>query len=507
MSDLDMYRTLLAWTQGRPVPSGEALSLPRSDHRDTLVLAFVRMAGEALPWGFAAGHPGETPRYYVIPEPRNLDLAAQLGAALAAELLPHVGHPEHAAEGSFDPSARQLWLPGRGHLDLLHLISLRFIRARKGDPTRTATLRALARAAGFLFREASRPGQHRVIDASACLRDHHVFPAEPARCAHLGYLLAWLATPGDRSARQEAARQAELLSVGDTIDPTHERDLLEDAVKTWGKHPENRDQAAAAIEAVLLPELARRWRWACEAWELTRDDPRPCNPELDALSDLGRDEFGWQYLRTERELLEAPVEDEVFVTNPETDHAAAAVSRYFAQVYASNLRDGHLPHGDSAQAVEALASGNAIAGRLVRVEERKEGRAQHILWTVEAPASDLCRLRVGNTVCPLGASGRTASLRTIEVEGKIRRFTLEITGWKRARDGLLSAGDRRLQGKAITLLPCVDAFFAKKRSQQAWKAEGPGAWLSHKGAAPGAGPLPDGASLLRLVTSLAASGR
>lgn len=509
MNELHTLRTLQAWSRGCPLPTLEALPWRRSDPSDTLVLAFVRMAGEELPWGFAVGHPGEEPRVHIIPEPRNRDRAAALCTALAAVLLPHVSHPEHAAAASFDPAARQLWLPGPKHLDMLHLLALRYAHVRKGDAATVATLRALARACGFLFREASRPGQTRVLDATACLRHTFAFPAEPLRCTHLGYLLAWLCTPGGREERMAAASEAEKSTAGDLLDPTYEDTTLIKPVEAWGK-AKGPDLARLAreIESALRPELERRWQWTCDAWTLLQRDPRPENDGLGELDKLTRREFQSQYMSFEQKVLDAPEGSSPFVPHPETDHhAPAAISRYFASLHASELRDGSMPHGDPALVAAALATGDAIAGTLTQVHATKSGRAQIIQWTVRTPAEDLCRLRVGSTVCPAGQQGRTAVVRSIEVQGAERVFTLEVTGWKNAREGLPGAGDPSLRGQRIALLPHVDAFFSSQRASSVWAATGPGAWLTHgEGSPQPTRPLQNGAALLQLVRSLGTSG-
>lgn len=505
MNHSQTYLTLLAWKNGAPLANRQALHLPRVEAQNTLLLAFVRMAGEVLPWGFAIGHPGETPRIVSIPEPRNVDLVAQLCAQLAGILLPHVGHPEHAAESSFDPATRQLWLPGASHLDLLHLLALRFSHTRSGDPERARTLRALARAAGFLFRESSRPGALSALDASACLRELFVFPAEPARCAHLGYLLGWLQPEQPREQRQALASEAGQFSVSDTLDPSVERDHLEPLLSAWHKgSSRERTRAEKAIQEVLHGELERRWRWTEEAWWLVQNDARPVGEKIEELEKLSREEHRQQYLRFEQQILEQGNEAGVFVPHPETDHhSAAATSRYFFHIHAQEVHASSLLESDAGRRAEALASGEIIAGTLVHISEVREGRAARIHWTVEAPASDLCKLREGSKVFPAGQRGRSAVIQRIEVQGETRLFELEITGWKRKGDDHLAAGDQRLRGMELTLLPVSETFFSRQRSFQAWKADGPGAWLSHgKNEAPAAATPGDGRALLRLVRSM-----
>src|SRR5262249_16804143 len=163
------------------------------------------MAGEARPWGVIAGHPGEEPAIVTVPEPRDAGESARLALALSAILLPHLPHPEgatEAEEADLAPGAsrRQLRMPGGAHVQMLHLRDCRFARASMREEPSAKELGALGRACGWLFRESTRPAQVRVFDATARLRDAFAVPAEDARQAHLGLLLAWLSTSGPRDA-------------------------------------------------------------------------------------------------------------------------------------------------------------------------------------------------------------------------------------------------------------------------------------------------------------------
>ena len=102
-----------------------------------------------------------------------------------------------------------------------------------------------------------------------------------------------------------------------------------------------------------------------------------------------------------------------------------------------------------------------------------------------------------------GLPGISARIDAMEVQGETRTAHLVLSGSK-AR--IQDASGQHWLNKRVTLLPTSMPFFSKNRSIQAWKAEGPGAWLSHGGGAPSAGSLGDGASLLARVRSLATKG-
>src|SRR5262249_17642568 len=190
-----------------------------------LVLAFVRMGGEAAPWGVAWRLGSNAPNFLTVPEPRDRDLVAGMMAKFAPVLLNHLGHPRWG--GRYDPNGTtpQLWLRNPTHVEMLHHVNYAYTNARAGERDRVEVLRALGRAAGFLFRESCRPGQVITMDASRVLGAAFTFPAEDVRQAHLGFLLAWLLPRRSREQRMRAAAEAEQLSVATSLDPAVENSL------------------------------------------------------------------------------------------------------------------------------------------------------------------------------------------------------------------------------------------------------------------------------------------
>src|SRR5437870_4708194 len=226
------------------------------------------MGGESAPWGIAHGLSGTKPTILTVPEGRNRTLVADMAAEFAPALLRHLRHPDYDRASPKSPddigTLRQLWLPNGTHLDMLHFIAYAYTFARVGERDRAKTLNKLGRAAGWLFREAKRPGQQSVMVASEALQAAYTFPAEDVRQAHLGFLLAWLETKGGREARLRAAQEAEQMAVATSLDPPVERDYLQAAVDDWNEAERNNDararsRHATAIEATLRSELERRF--------------------------------------------------------------------------------------------------------------------------------------------------------------------------------------------------------------------------------------------------------
>jgi hypothetical protein len=509
---IDVVARLRAHLEGRPIPVGRSLPFGRVPDGDRLIVAFVRMGGESLPWGVAFGCPGEAPTLITVPEPRNRDLVAALCARFGAALDRHLPHPSVAGalEREALPVDRQLWLPGASHLEMLHLLALRYTHARRGDADRVAALRRLGRTAGFLQREAARPGQMRVLDATAVLRALWAVPAEDARQAHLGFSLAWH-EPGDGAERRAAARRAEARSVGVTMDPHVENQKLAPLLDEWNAAEDfaRRERLASAIGEILAPELRRRFLLTERAIRLVDADPRPENPELEPLRELARDELWWGYWRAE---LKHERGESAFVVHPETDHSsAAAASRFFAQERAAEVRQGALVHGDRDLFERLRETGDAIEGRLCEVVDDNPGRGTTPVWTVVTPAARPVRLRVGARVCPVGQRKRVGRVRALALVGDERHLEIEIVGGKtrRALPHAPAADDAAaLEGTTVRLVPATGGQMAFQKSRGAWSDDGPGAWLTHRQPPPSRAPDPAGSDdLLALVEALRGRNR
>jgi hypothetical protein len=493
MNVAEVVQRIEAWHKGSPVPLGETLPWPRADATDRLIVAFVRMAGEARPWGFVAGHPGEEPAVVTVPEPRDAAQLARLALAFAKIVLPHLPHPEHASEAeAADVAAiaarRQIWMPGATHVEMLHLLDYRFSRARALDEGAARDLHALGRACGWLFRESTRPGQVRVFDATQRLRGAFAIPAEDARQAHLGFLLAWLATPGPREARVQAARVAEAQSVGVTMNPDVERDHLEPLVERWRAsrdEPAKAARLAEAIHAVLAPELTRRFRLTEQALRVLEDGSRPPNPGLSEVLKLAAEEHLWQYWAREQKAAAAvadPDAPQFLGDHPETDFLPTqAAARFFAHTHAAEVAGAELVHGDRHLVRAAIEAGDALAGTIARVTDEGSKRAVGPVWTVVAPAERSLRLREDSAVCVVGLRGRTGKIRSISTEGGQRSVIVEIDNWKKARpeEGAPAADAASLVGTQVTLVDAGVVGISKRKSMRVWDASGPGAWLTH----------------------------
>ncbi len=496
-----LVERLRAWEQGRPLPTTETLLLPRAPDAERLVLAFVRMGGESSPWGVAIGRPDAPPRIFTAPDPRNRDAHAAFVLSFADELLAHVGHPLHLAGAALASGervfpaqalrARQLWVPGSTHVEMLHLLDFRYTLAATGDEATLKKLRAFGRASGWLFRESTRPGQVRVHDATARLREAFTFPAEPTRQLHLGYLLAWMGE-GTGAEREARARDAERASVGVTLSPELERERLEALVRRF--HDDRDDakhEAAREIHATLAAELEARWALTVEALRALDRDPRAQNPQLDAVLDLGLDECQYQYWQHEARGLHAdlsPEERRALGSHPETDFAPArAAARYFQHLHAWEVASNELVHGDRVLLERSLDAGDGFTGTVIAAGRADNARSGPVRWTVRCPADESLRLREESKVCLVGARKRAGVVLSVETRDDGRVIVVELDDGltRRAVPSLPEAHDTAWVGRTVTFLDRGAVGISQRKSIFVRSADGPGAWLTH------AAPLPE----------------
>lgn len=533
---------LKAWGAGAPTQIGVTLPWPRAKDDDVLVLAFVRMAGESSPWGVAIGSPAGEPEYFNVPEPRNIDGHARFVRTFGRKILEHVLHPLVLTDGeraellgnrdrlSELASKKQLWVPGPTHLDMLHFLDYRYTLARTGDEQHLRELRTVGRACGWLFRESQRPGQIRVFDATARLRQVFVFPAEAPRQSHLGFLMAWLTNQGSLGDRMTAAAAAERLSIGITMDPELERDELEDLVSTWNAAQARLTEALAVaaaearpdpvaertaaaeaaerIHAVLVPELERRWGLTVAAFRMLRDDLRPENSQLGLVVKLANEEFVKEFWGDEARAYDVSLPPDKRRPNgrhPETDWSPAqAAHRYFMHLHAHELANAELVHGDQALVEQAIDTGSAFRGTVISVVNESTGKDIKAVWRMKGAADDSLRLREDSKVCLVGGRKRVGRIRSIETEGDARVMVVEIVDGvsRRSVPDNLDAHDPAIVGREVIWL---DGSGAGLSYQKTFKlgSSGPGAWLTHSTPAPLPSPpgpvLPD---LLGFVESL-----
>lgn len=486
-------RRLKAWHEGKPLPLYETRHFPVAEDDNALILAFVRMGGESSPWGIALGAPGKKPTIFSVPEARNRDLVADMVAEAAPILLKHFRNPEYSTdviEGPDHPlPLRQLWVPNPSHLELLHAISYSYTFTKWGAAARAKKLNAIGRLAGWLFREAQRPGQVSVMTATEALRSCYSFPSSNVRQSHLGYLLAWLSTGGNRERRLKAATEAEQRSISMTLDPALERDRLDELLDKWNKAQRADDERTMSkkandIRKVLEPELVHRFELVEQSIEAIHKDKRRVNAGVPKLEKESRHEHWYQYIRLEQKLNDDS-DGPAFIPSPETDrNPAAAAARYYVYAASEEYRINALLHDDKELQDEVIAAGNAVRGKILEVWDEGNGRAVVPVWVIEVGDDIPLRVREGTDLCVLGTPSRTVQIRKIRDAGASKLLIeVEVKGLKTApRDnkaGVLPAADSRQKGRLVTLLPTAKDGISRLKTKRIWERKVPGAWITH----------------------------
>lgn len=488
MNSRDVVQRLRAFQQGAPIPRGETRHFTIAEDENLLITAFIRMGGESRPWGIAFGRPGSVPTILTVPEGRNRDLVADMCAGFAPALLEHLQAPRYVDIRPADwrdlRPIRQLWLPNSSHLDMLHHLAYAYTFTNWGADKRDL-LNAFGRGCGWLFREAQRAGEQHVMVATQALTDSFTFPAQDARQGHLGFLLAWLDSEGNRGARWQAATLAEHESVSSSLDPVFERDHTENLVDDWREARKQGDQRAmeriaGELHSLLRPELERRFALTERAVSRLRGDGRRVNTGVTELVDGGLQEQWYQHTRIELNIADEN-DGPPFPASPETDRSpAAAGSRYQVYLASAGLKDSVLLHDDLELQAEAIAAGDAFRGTITAVVDQGQGRGRRPVWTIRDPIGGQLQLRLseGSSVCVVGAPKRTAKIRRIEdsIDGS-REYELEIMAGKTVPD---DACDTARVGVDVAFVRESAHSINRMKSYRIWNHQGPGAWLTHR---------------------------
>ena len=489
MSDFrTVARKLRAWDAGRPLPRYDTIHHAIMPAEQCLVVAFVRMAGESRPWGIAWGAVGAAPVIRSVPDGRVRDDVSELVAEFAGDLLQHL----RVHNWTFDPAPqqppvdelRQVWLPNGQHVAMLHQLNYAYSQTKHGGVNQEI-LRALGRAAGWMFRDSTRTGNQHVVSASALLDEAYAFPAQDARTAHLGFQLAWLTADGDRDARATAAASAEALTVSPTMDPSLEREDLSGLVDAWqaARRDGIKGTQEESIASILAVELQRRWSLTEQAYRVIEHDERSVNSGVADLIQRAHKEFWSQHQRIELRLSD-PSQGPAYVAHPETDHhGSAAASRYLQCAANDEAYFGQLVHADDALFEEALDDGRAFEAVIVEVTDTGSGRTTTPRWRLRVDPSTPNRIRESGRLRPRGSPGHEATIIDIDAQDTDLFVTVEWTS--RKTKPLAGASAARpanpiWEGAQVEFVQSDAAAITQLRSQRVWAARnGPGAWLTH----------------------------
>ena len=466
---LETVRKLWAWSDGKPMPRGEAMNVHVGDDDDVLIVAFLRMGGESRPWGVAFGKCNEEPTILTVAEARNRTRVADMMIEFAPVLLEHFRHPQHSTDLLVDwevNSLRQIWLPGPTHIEMLHYIALSYART-KWDRDDVENLKAIGNLSNCLYIDQQRPGQQTVVTASQAIQNSFVFPASSVRQAHLGYLLGWLQGGNTRDARLTAARKASEKAVATVLDPEFERKVVQPLVEKWGEADQvgdgkGRDAAEKAVNEALTPELLRRWELTRDSIQVLRADARSVNPGLKELVSASKKAFN--RLWGERTISEDEGADP-FWPNPFTDYSTRMAAGGYHQRVADEQKARHyLVHGDRELQREELAVGHGVIGVVTSVS------TDEAKWIIKYSYPDLTTIRAGKRLVIAGAPTMELFVTDIDLDS---RTIVAVPKWTFAKrqygNNGLAAKDRSWKGRNIVFLSTQPFAMSEKLGYRASK--------------------------------------
>jgi hypothetical protein len=493
----EIVRRLRAFGHGRPLPRGETITIPVAEEGSLASLVFVRMGGEARPWAVGFQRADARPFIRTVPDGRQADPIGEMLAELAEVVCGFLGSPLFRGEDDEFSGAEmsQVWLPNAAHLSMLHLLNLRYTFARADEGSaRTQSLKALGRACGYMFREASRADEVGVVDAGRALRDAYTFPVDEVRGQHLGLLVAYLEeghSPEELAVKAEAA---EGLSVSTTLDPELERSELQPLVERFnsavkGGKSHAIEESRARIDGILRAEVGRRLELTLQAAGIIRRDPRESNPGTEVFVAESVNARTWQYLNFESAIAQG--DDDWPPPSAETDRGRSSAARRFIRMVAANDSRAStlLPH-DEELIEEAIAAGDGIRGRVVKVERRvPEGKSRRApFWEIETSLTLPLRLKVGSDMGTLNLDPGGGYIESIEQRDGVRIVTVCMN----KRSSGAPAYSSYFMDREVVLLP-TQSDFAGKKIGLLKREPGPGSWLARgDGARPAKSPPYEG---------------
>lgn len=439
------------------------------------------MSGETRPWGVAFGTEESGPKIYSVVDGRDREQIQSMLEEFSIDLVNYF----QVENFTFDPISKenlhadnppQIWLPNSSHIDMLHFINYMYWKPRSDDSMDTYRT-TLSRLCGWLFRESKLKGQQLVIDSAASLRENYVFPVDDVTISNPAVALEWLNTRKSIREQLEFTRQYSEDAAGTTLQP--------DVEKTLEKLLKSKQKYEFEIGLVITSELERRWSLALDTYKALKADQRAANPGAFLLlqESLKRFVDGFQY--GERKKAESPGEP-TFTPHPETDnHGSAAAASYFDLQAADSKYLPSLIHHDEELLKDAIFSGHAISGNVVRIYSEQTGvRTKEIYWVFRVEARDDFRIREGERLAPMHSPGH--SVKVVSVDFYDETQIDLVLHWKNRKTKELSSGpglapvDDAWQSERVYFVPVDSSEFSKQSRIKVWKArEGIGSWLTH----------------------------
>ena len=361
MNALHTHQALLAAAERRAV----AKTTRRHVHLSTrpLVLVGYHLAGDpgaplALMWGTSRG---EEPHCMVVPEPRNRALRFEALAEFASEFLAYLSGFEGRDEAGMCLDVPQLVVPNVATADWLGGIVGRFTRNLRADGDAPAPPSVPVAGKHLSFFADLMPGSGLVLAVTAALTTHWQTGQLPSEDLNLAALLGWIDPPAGMDGPQAARADEESPPAGPDSDPNWDADTLAELIQDWHTADDEASRSAVRRDLVdeirqqLFPAWARCWRaLAC----------------LDSLPAAAHVTSRWQLDRRDwTDHCNRIAEGRAYFRNiPTPIQAAARLRRLEAR---TDELQREMAWDDPLVMAAAVASGEALAGRVVRADTRR----------------------------------------------------------------------------------------------------------------------------------------
>ena len=482
MTIRNVRRKLQALDVGGPIPIYKT-KLTRIT-ANPIAVAFVRMAGEARPWGVVYGRVGQNdPSFLSVPDPRNGEDVRQMMETFAMWFLremravsPWTDSPL-SKENSTHRDLVQVWTPGSSHVEMLHFLQYQYQLSRnaEGEPS---ALGAFGRLCGWLFRQSQLRGDQFVVDASKLLREMYEFPADDYSVSHLGAQLAWLNTPGTLSDKRQAASEVVRQPLSITMSPEFERANLYDLVSSQTYvdgvgvfEPKVR----AKIHKFVAEELQLRWSATLEAHRYAfQSDRRPENTALigEVASQVASFCSGFN-------APELGSDEEDAYTPPATTSYSAFVSarEYLIAERAEQRWIPIVVHGDPEILMDVLLDGTGLGGTVKGIDSIQMGGFARSRWhvTLSPRSGKYFKRRLQEKYAPYMTPGREVEVTDLSyTDGE---WTVTLT-WDAKTDPVLindfeaQSKNEGWVGKKVAFVPSYADFLYYKSMEALSKAKG-----------------------------------
>lgn len=164
--------------------------------------------------------------------------------------------------------------------------------------------------------------------------------------------------------------------------------------------------------------------------------------------------------------------------------ARSAAARYFRYDAAADRAPSALVHDDHELEAEAISTGKAFRGTIVKVWAEGSGRKTIPVLQLEDSTPGPLSLRHGESICIVGHPKRTGRVREIETtKGGALGLTVEIANRKTEAPDMswphsMHAADPRWIGQALTVIGTSFADMTEKKAiaVSRWDST-PGDWL------------------------------